>query len=249
MAVQHGGRGVGGARGIDENGGHASAVAARAVDAQQEHHAGDGGHGVGDRQEQAEIDQKAQTAEDGPHHKQVGGPAEQVGDHQNGQDHQRLELGHRLLVGAGPGHDEAAVAEVGVAILAHALDAGEGTVFDGALVKGAHHGDAALLIGLLDLGLVGDGELGLPLGHGLGGLGGGLVGHQLQLVAAARSDGRGGGHHKDGLPPRAGKRVLTLSALGGIMSITTEQDRTVEAPRKKPLACRRSNTLRRSEQE
>lgn len=42
---------------------------------------------------------------------------------------------------------------------------------------------------------------------------------------------------------------MTLSANGGIMSITIEQDRTVEAPRKKPLACRRSNTLRCSEQE
>ena len=41
-----------GAGGVDEDGGHAAAVAAGAVDAQQEHHAGDGGHGVGDGQEQ-----------------------------------------------------------------------------------------------------------------------------------------------------------------------------------------------------
>lgn len=82
-------------------------------------------------------------------------------------------------------HDEAAVAEVGITLLAYALDAGEGAVLDGLLIKGAHDVHAALLIGLQDLRLVGDGELGLALGNGLGGLGGGLVGNQLQLVAGA----------------------------------------------------------------
>ena len=63
----------------------------------------------------------------------------------------------------------------------------------GLLVKGAHDGHAVLLIGLLDLGLVGDGELGLALGHRLGGLGGGLVGHQLQLVPRPHLAEQGGG--------------------------------------------------------
>ena len=54
-------------------------------------------------------------------------------------------------------------------MLAHALYTGEGTALNIALVKGAHDGHAVLLVSLQDLGLVGDGELGLAPGHGLGG--------------------------------------------------------------------------------
>ena len=39
-----------------------------------------------------EVEQKAQAAEDSPHDKQTGEPAEQPGAHQNSQDHQGLDL-------------------------------------------------------------------------------------------------------------------------------------------------------------
>ena len=46
---------MGSAGGVDEDGGHAAAVAPGAVDAQQEHHAGNGGHGVGDGKKQDRV--------------------------------------------------------------------------------------------------------------------------------------------------------------------------------------------------
>ena len=61
------------------------------------------------------------------------------------------------------------------------------------LIKGAGDGHAALLIGLQNLGLVGDGKLGLALGHSLSGLGGGLIGSQLQLVTGAHLSEQGCG--------------------------------------------------------
>ena len=63
MPVQHGGRRVRGAGGVDEDGGHAAAIAPGAVDAQQEHHAGNGGHGVGDGQEQNHAQDNAQPGD------------------------------------------------------------------------------------------------------------------------------------------------------------------------------------------
>ncbi len=96
-----------------------------------------------------------------------------------------FQLGDLLLVSAGPGHNKAAVAEVRVAMLAHALYTGKGAVFNIALVKGTHNSHAILLVGFQNLGLVGDGKLGLAPGHGLSGLGGGLIRRQLQLVARA----------------------------------------------------------------
>ena len=61
VAVQHGSRCVGRARRVDEDGRHRAAVSARTVDAQKEHHAGDGFHGVGDGQEQDDAEDDAQA--------------------------------------------------------------------------------------------------------------------------------------------------------------------------------------------
>ena len=63
MPVQHGGRRVGGARGVDEDGGHAASITPGAVDAKQEHHAGNSGHGIGDRQEQDHAQDNTQSGD------------------------------------------------------------------------------------------------------------------------------------------------------------------------------------------
>ena len=61
MPVQHGSCRMGRAWGVDENGGHAASIAPGAVDAKQKHHAGNGGHGVGDGQEQDHAQDNAQS--------------------------------------------------------------------------------------------------------------------------------------------------------------------------------------------
>ena len=86
-------------------------------------------------------------------------------------------------IGTLASHHEAAVAEVGVALGANALNACEGAVFDGLVVECADHVNAALLVGLEDLGLMRDCKVRLALCHSLCSLRSGLVRSQFQLVA------------------------------------------------------------------
>ena len=67
MTVQHSSRRVGRARGVDEDSRHRAAVSTRTVDTQKEHHAGNGLHGVGNRQKQDDAEDDAQ-ARDGCEH-------------------------------------------------------------------------------------------------------------------------------------------------------------------------------------
>ena len=65
MTVQHGGRRVGGARSVDEDGGDRAAVASGAVDAKKEHHAGNGAHGIGHRQKEDDAEDHAEAGNGG----------------------------------------------------------------------------------------------------------------------------------------------------------------------------------------
>ena len=67
IAVQHGRRGVRRARRVDEDGADAAAVAACAVNAQQEHHARNRRHLVGKRQEQDDAQNDGQPRNCGEH--------------------------------------------------------------------------------------------------------------------------------------------------------------------------------------
>ena len=65
MTVQHSSRRVGRARGVDEDSRHRAAVSTRTVDTQKEHHAGNGLHGVGNRQKQDDAEDDTQARNGG----------------------------------------------------------------------------------------------------------------------------------------------------------------------------------------
>ena len=98
---------------------------------------------------------------------------------------QLLQLSSLCSIGALASHDEAAVTEEGITGSANTLNTGEGAILDGSVVECTGDGHATLLIGFQNLGLVGNGEVGLALGNSLSSLSSGLVGSQLQLVASA----------------------------------------------------------------
>ena len=106
---------------------------------------------------------------------------------------ERLEIRDLLLVSAGLGEDEAAVAEVRIAILADALNALERALRDGLAVKRRKDVNAALLPRFQNLALVRNGDIHLAARHSLSGLSGGLIRNQVELIAVAhRADQRGG---------------------------------------------------------
>ena len=96
---------------------------------------------------------------------------------------QLFQLGNLCGVSTFASHDEAAVAEVGVALGANALNACEGAVFDSLVIECANHINAALLVGLKNLRLVRDREVRFTLSYSLCSLRSGLVRSQFQLVA------------------------------------------------------------------
>ena len=65
---------------------------------------------------------------------------------------QFFQLGSLGSIGTLAGHDEAAVTEEGITGCANAFNTGKGAVLDGSFVKCTGDGNAALLVGLQNLG-------------------------------------------------------------------------------------------------